>query len=622
VTNSATASFYIDDANFSSQTVVTNPTINGTSTVNWNNVHQRIDGFGASSAWAGGTWNTGLADLLFSTNNNISYSGGTYNGVGLSFLRNHIMYAGDTLATSTPTTSETDIMLKAQARGARVWSAPWTPAAGFKSINDIYDTNTATGSGINGGSFLGGDATNQAYASQLANYVLSMKNQGITNLYAISVQNEPDADVTGYEACQWTGAQFHDFVTNLYAALVADGVGSTKIILPESENWTDPHNLAGPSLSDPAVAAVVGIVADHDYVPDNSVGDQTVPAQKVTPSGQATWETEVALLSGSDSSINNGVYWARRIYQYMTQAQANAYHYWWLTSSGNQGLIDTSAFPTKRLFTFGQYSRFVRPNYYRINATSSQPSALISAYKATNSTAFAIVVVNTNAATDVIQTCSLNNFTAASVTPWITSATLSLAPQTPVNITNSSFTYDVPAMSVVTFVGQGNTPPVIAAVPNQTVNAGVTLLVTNTASDSDSPAQTLAFSPANTFPANATVSSTGLFNWRPLVSQANTTNVIQIQVTDSGSPPLSATNRFNVVVNAVTNPVIGLVNLSQGQISMIVNGPQGPDYTLWTSTNLMNWQTLFITNSPSIPFTVTYTNSADPARFFRLQIGP
>jgi glucuronoarabinoxylan endo-1,4-beta-xylanase len=457
--SSSTVSYYIDDVNLSPGTVVTNPPITGVSTVDWNNVHQRIDGFGASSAW-NGSWTTPEADLLFSTNNNISYSGGTYNGAGLSLLRNHITYAGNTSAASVPTTVETGIMQMAQARGARVWSTPWTPAAGFKSTNDIYDSKVATANGINGGSYLGigNNATNQAYASQLANYVASMKNTYGVNLYAISIQNEPDADVTNYEACQWTGAQIHDFVTNLYAALIAKGVGSTKIILPESQNWSDPHNLAVPALSDPAVAGDVGIVADHDYVADNSAGDQTIPAAKSTPSGQAVWETEVALLSGSDSSIANGVYWARRIYQYMTQAQANAYNYWWLVASDNGGLIVNSV-PAKRLFTFGQYSRFVRPNFYRINATSSQPSALISAYRATNSTAFAIVVVNTNAATDVIQTFNLTNFTAASMTPWVTSASLSLAPQTPVAVTNATFTYDVPAMSVVTFVGQSDVVP-------------------------------------------------------------------------------------------------------------------------------------------------------------------
>ena len=193
VPSSSTASFYIDDIQLSGGTTVTNPPINGMSIVDWNNVHQRIDGFGASSAW-NSSWNTAEADLLFSTNSNISYQSGTYNGVGLSLLRNHITYANTTSASDTPTTVETSIMLMAQARGAKVWSAPWTPAAGFKSTNDIYDSGLATGNGINGGSYLGSgnNITNVNYASQLANYVVSMKNQGI-NLYAISIQNEPDA---------------------------------------------------------------------------------------------------------------------------------------------------------------------------------------------------------------------------------------------------------------------------------------------------------------------------------------------------------------------------------------------------------------------------------------------
>jgi glucuronoarabinoxylan endo-1,4-beta-xylanase len=623
VPSSSTASYYIDDVVLAPGVIVTNPPVYGVSTVDWNNVHQRIDGFGASSAW-NGSWTTAQADLLFSTNNNVSYSGGTYNGAGLSLLRNHIAYAGDTSADSTPTTVETSIMQMAQARGARVWSAPWTPAAGFKSVNDIYDTNTATAGGINGGSYLGSgnNATNQAYASQLANYVVSMKNSYGVNLYALSLQNEPDANVTSYEACQWTGAQFHDFVTNLYAALAAHGVGSTKIMLPESQNWTDPHNLVGPTLSDPDVLAEIGIIADHDYVPDNSVGDQSVPAAIAT-GGRAMWETEVALLSGSDSSIDNGVYWARRIHQYMTQAQANAYHYWWLVASDNGGLIVNSV-PAKRLFAFGQYSRVVRPNYYRINATSSQLSALISAYKATNSTAFAVVVVNTNAATDVIQTFNLANFTASFVTPWITSASLSLAPQTSVNVTNSSFTYDVPAMSIVTFVGQGNTPPRIGLVSNQAVNPGATLLVTNTASDSDLPPQGLTFAAANTVPSNATINaSSGVFSWRPLVSQAGTTNLLQIKVTDTGQPNLSATNSFNVIVNPISNPVLSSIAVSAGQLHLLVNGPSGPDYALLTSTNLVAWQSMLTLTSPVPPLVLVDTNFPDgTARFYRVQLGP
>jgi glucuronoarabinoxylan endo-1,4-beta-xylanase len=623
VPNNATNSYYIDDVVVSPAGTVTNPVINGMSVVNWTNVHQRIDGFGASSAW-NGSWTAAEADLLFSTNSNISYLSGTYNGAGLSLLRNHITYANTTLASDTPTTVETSIMQMAQARGAKVWSTPWTPAAGFKGINDIYDSKVATGNGINGGSYSGSgnNITNVNYASQLANYVASMRSQGI-NLYAISIQNEPDAAVTNYEACQWTGAQFHDFVTNLQSALAAKGVGTTQIILPESENWTDPHDLAGPAMSDPAVAADVGIIANHDYVADNSAGDQTVPA--ATPFGnKALWETEVALLSGSDPNIDNGVYFAQRIYLYLTQAQANAYHYWWLAASGNEGLLDTSAGPAKRLFTFGQYSRFVRPNFYRIDANSSQPSALISAYKATNSTTFAIVVVNTNTGTEVLQTFNLANFTAVSVTPWITSASLSLASQSPVTVSNFSFTYKLPALSVMTFVGQGNTPPSLGVVADQTINPGVTLLVTNTATDSDLPPQALTFGAANTFPSNAILNATsGIFNWRPLVSQANTTNLIQIEVTDSGQPNLSATNSFNVIVNSIPPPILDSVNVKGGQVVLVANGPAGPDYTLLSSTNLTDWQPVFRVMSPVPPVTLADTNYPNgPARFYRIQLGP
>jgi len=41
------------------------------------------------------------------------------------------------------------------------------------------------------------------------------------------------------------------------------------------------------------------------------------------------------------------------------------------------------------------------------------------------------------------------------------------------------------------------------------------------------------------------------------------------------------------------------------------------------STNLADWNTLFITNSPAMPFSWTDTNTATlPARFYRIKAGP
>ena len=579
-------------------------------TVNWTNVHQRIDGFGASSAWRS-TWSDAQADMFFSTNT----------GIGLSLLRNRIAATNSTSASATPTTSEWSIMQKAQARGAKVWSAPWTPASGFKSNN-----------GPNGGNYLGSGAnvTNLNYASQLANYVYSMKITYGVNLYAISVQNEPDANVTTYEACKWTGQQIHDFTTNLYNALVAKGMGSTKIIIPESQNWSSNPTLYTTTMNDANVAPMVGIIANHNYVANNLVGDLNPPAA-VNSYGKALWETEVATLGGTfDPSITNAMYWARRLHLFLTGPEVNAWHYWWLISGNadNEGLTDTSGNPAKRMYVLGQWSRFVRPGYYRIGA-SNTGNALISAYNDTNSGNFAIVAVNTNVSTAISQTFNLTNFTVTgSVTPWITSSNLSLASQSPVVVGGSSFAYTLPALSVVTFVGQGstnppNTAPTLTPIAGQTINAGITLVVTNAATDTDQPPQTLTFS-LLIAPNNATLNATNaIFAWRPLVSQADTTNPITVKVADNGTPNLSATNSFTVKVNPLAQPTVSSISVSGGQVSLVVTGALGPDYTLWASTNLTSWQVLFTSNSPVTPVTLVDTNfNANPVRFYRIQLGP
>jgi len=395
-------------------------------TVDWNTVYQRIDGFGASSAW-NPSWTTNQADLFFSTNN----------GVGLSLLRNRIAPGG--------TTVETSIMQMAQARGARVWSTPWSPQASFKNTNSV-----------NGGDYVSNPVNNQAYANQLASYVASMKNTYGVNLYALSIQNEPDVNTTNYDSCVWTAQQFHDFVPYLYSALSNYGVASTRIILPEDEHWQ--FNLATTTLADSNTAAQVSILAGHNY------GSSAEP---VNTSGKDLWETEISFLSGSDSSISNGVYWAGQIYEFLTIAQVNAWHYWWLVpgnSTGNEGLVDTNGVPAKRLYTLGNFSLFVRPNFYRIGAFNST-GAQIAAFKDSLSTRFAIVAINPSAS-DITQVFNLTNFTCDTVTPWLTSSASSLASNLPITLTNGWFTNFLPAMSVTTFSGQADLVNGISVAPH------------------------------------------------------------------------------------------------------------------------------------------------------------
>ena len=118
-------------------------------------------------------------------------------------------------------------------------------------------------------------------------------------------------------------------------------------------------------------------------------------------------------------------------------------------------------------------------------------------------------------------------------------------------------------------------------------------------------------------------STNGILNWRPLIAQANTTNAFRVVVADNGSPSLTATQNFTVVVRPVTVPAATSVAVTNGEFQMLINGAVGPDYTLQASTNLMTWSNLFTTNPAALPFNWSdgqATNSNQ--RFYRVQLGP
>jgi hypothetical protein len=177
-------------------------------------------------------------------------------------------------------------------------------------------------------------------------------------------------------------------------------------------------------------------------------------------------------------------------------------------------------------------------------------------------------------------------------------------------------------MVVLTIPILSNTPPVFVAINDQTVNVGQTITFTASATDTDLPPQTLTFNLLSA-PTNATLSANGNFVWRPIVSQSDTTNLISLQVTDNGTPSLSTTQSFTTTVNPLTPPNVSSMAWNDGQFTLQVGGLAGPDYAIQVSTNLIDWNILFITNSPPMPFTWSDTNAtAQPAQFYRIKAGP
>jgi len=403
---------------------VANFVTTGTAVVQYTGTEQEIDGFGASSAWIS-SWTVQQADLFFSTNSG---------GIGLSLLRSRIAPDG--------TTVESNIMQMAQSRGATVWSTPWSPPASDK------DSGT-----VDGGDFVSSTNNYQTYAAQLAGYVATMQNTYGINVHAVSIQNEPGDDETTYESCVWTAQQIHDFIPYLALALYNAGIPDTAILMPEEQDWD--FSMATTAMSDPVTAGAVGILAAHDY----GSAQPVAVTQFGTPPPNPIWETEHYF--GTDDSIQNGLALAQEIHNFMTVVNANAYHYWWLYGSGNGSLAgDSTAAPAKRLYVMGNYSRFVRPGFYRVNVTNGT-AALVSAYKDPASSNYVIVAANPTQ-WPVTQTFDVSSCpAAASLNQWVTSGTLSLASEPAVSVSGGKLTYSLPAFSVVTLTTAPPLPPLI-----------------------------------------------------------------------------------------------------------------------------------------------------------------
>jgi fibronectin type 3 domain-containing protein len=168
-----------------------------------------------------------------------------------------------------------------------------------------------------------------------------------------------------------------------------------------------------------------------------------------------------------------------------------------------------------------------------------------------------------------------------------------------------------------------NHTPVLAAISNQTILAGRTLLVTNSASDPDAPPEVLTFSLPGA-PAGAVIDTNiGVLTWRPAISQSPSTQTLAVVVSDNGMPPLTATQSFAVTVIQPGNPTLNAPAITNSQFGFTINGDTGPDYTIQVSTNLTSWTPVMTNMSLSLPFFWVDTNYvASPPHFYRVILGP
>jgi glucuronoarabinoxylan endo-1,4-beta-xylanase len=445
-------------------------------TIRWSETKQTIDGFGASSAFFGETITNDVADQLFDAKK----------GIGLSLLRTQIGLPDDVQddgsepadGTAMPVASAPGLVtaLQATLRGTKVWATAWTPPPIWKT------TNNKNGSGSGYASNKLDPVHYQDYANYLADFVDLMAKNNVP-IIGLSPANEPDYTAS-WDGAQWKPNELTTFISQNLGPTLSQRFPDVKIVAPDTASWPNVDSYLTPMLADPAAKDYLSVVATHPY--QNGSQPIQLDYKKPAQNGKQFWQTEWSQENPKGDTPNptmtSAMDMMRHLHDHMVVANMNAWSWWAIyvnadaltgegstTTRQNPALIQPDAsygdsYMFKRGYALGNWSKFVRPGFQRIVATDKPTNAvLIEAYR--DAMHIAVIAVNTSSKT-ITQKFILDGGTFGTLTPWVTSPDDNLAAKDPFTAYDT-FTYDLPASSVVTFVnwdattetpGQGTLP--------------------------------------------------------------------------------------------------------------------------------------------------------------------
>ena len=142
--------------------------------------------------------------------------------------------------------------------------------------------------------------------------------------------------------------------------------------------------------------------------------------------------------------------------------------------------------------------------------------------------------------------------------------------------------------------------------------------------DPDIPPNILTISLGTGAPVGAAIdASNGVFTWQPTAAQADSTNAVTVWVADDGSPSLSNSMTFRVIVPRLSPITLASLSLTNQQFHLGVSADSGISYSLQASTNLESWISLTTVSAADPDFELVDTNAAAfPYRFYRVVVGP
>ncbi len=277
----------------------------------------------------------------------------------------------------------------------KIFASPWSPPAWMKTNNNM----------LYGGKLL--PEYDQTWADYFVKFIKAYGAEGIP-IWGVTVQNEAMA-VQVWESCIYTANEEKDFVRDYLGPTFAKNkLGDTKIMIWD-HNRGIMYQRAEAAYEDPEASKYIWGTAFHWYVGDHFDNVRMVhdafPDKKLlyTEAGMGgNWGSAINIAKNMIIDLNN---WA------------NGYTFWNLLLDENRGPRHAGGSPRRSSapvlnsniitanlqtgeiilnpphYTFGQFSRFIKPGAKRIACTSNSDNFIATAFVNPDSS-IAVVMLN------------------------------------------------------------------------------------------------------------------------------------------------------------------------------------------------------------------------------------
>ncbi len=308
------------------------------------------------------------------------------------------------------------------------------------------------------------EANPEEYVEWAMAIIRRWRDQG-AELPFYSIMNEPGYVRGGI----WSGAYLRDVIKLLGSKLEAEGF-ATKIIAPDDLHARFARERLDIIMADPDAAKHIGAFAYHLYGdwPEEKQRIKTMSLQNDIP----IWMTEWSPPPGYGTAAAAEA-WVNALHDQISEYNVSAVDHMWgffgeweptnthLISLLNSGATYTGYRLNKNYYLTGQYSRYVKPGFRRIDVESTSSSIRCTAYIKASS--FVQVCANRSNIAQTVQVnlSGVSNFTELSAVRTAYTGEENWAALSSVILAGSSFSVTLPATSVTTYVYiyKGISPP-------------------------------------------------------------------------------------------------------------------------------------------------------------------